>query len=64
MIEVTNQPPPLVNYNLLLSDTVLREALRREHAEWAEGALTRLGDSVVTADLYVACDPSPATCHP
>ena len=27
MIEVTNQPPPLVNYNLFLSDTVLREAL-------------------------------------
>ena len=50
MIEVTNQPPPLVNYNLLLSDTVLREALRREHAEWAEGALTRLGERLGTSE--------------
>ena len=28
MIEVTNQPPPLENYNLFSSDTVLREAWR------------------------------------
>jgi putative acyl-CoA dehydrogenase len=50
MIEVTNQPPPLVNYNLLLRDTVLREALRREHAEWAEGDLTRFGERLGTSE--------------
>jgi putative acyl-CoA dehydrogenase len=44
MIEVTNQPPPLENYNLLTSDTVLREALKREHAEWAEAELSELGE--------------------
>jgi putative acyl-CoA dehydrogenase len=44
MIEVTNQPPPLENYNLLESDTVLREALTREHAEWASGELKELGE--------------------
>ena len=43
MYEVTNQPPPLEPYNLLRSDRVLREALLREHAGWAENELTVLG---------------------
>ena len=30
MFEVTNQPPPLEPYNLFASDTVLREAVKRE----------------------------------
>ena len=30
MFEVANQPPPLEPYNLFASDTVLREAVKRE----------------------------------
>jgi len=43
MYEVTNQPPPLESYNLLQTDRVLREALLREHAGWAESELAALG---------------------
>ena len=43
MFEVQNQPPPLEPYNLFASDIVLREAVRREQAEWAEGGLNALG---------------------
>jgi putative acyl-CoA dehydrogenase len=43
MFEVANQPPPLEPYNLFASDTVLRAAVRREKAEWAEGGLNALG---------------------
>src|SRR5690348_7250263 len=43
MFEVQNQPPPLEGYNLLHSDTILREAVKREGAEWAEGRLGALG---------------------
>ncbi|MCW5691376.1 MAG: isovaleryl-CoA dehydrogenase [Pseudolabrys sp.] len=43
MFEVANQPPPLEPYNLFASDAVLREAVRREQAAWAEGGLNALG---------------------
>ena len=43
MFEVVNQPPPLEPYNLFASDSVLREAVLRENAEWAEGGLNALG---------------------
>ena len=43
MFEVSNQPPPLEPYNLFASDTVLREAVTRERAGWAEKELTALG---------------------
>ncbi|MFA6266939.1 MAG: isovaleryl-CoA dehydrogenase [Pseudolabrys sp.] len=43
MFEVTNQPPPLEPYNLFASDVVLREAVKREKAEWAESGLAALG---------------------
>ena len=43
MFDVSNQPPPLEPYNLFTSDTVLREAVRRERAGWAEDGLTTLG---------------------
>jgi putative acyl-CoA dehydrogenase len=43
MYQVTNQPPPLEPLNLLRSDAVLREALVRENAQWAEEDLTALG---------------------
>ena len=43
MFEVQNQPPPLEPYNLFSTDAVLREAVRREGARWAEPRLTALG---------------------
>lgn len=43
MFEVQNQPPPLDPYNLFASDTVLREAVRREGAGWAQDDLKALG---------------------
>src|SRR6516225_1621153 len=46
MYEVTNQPPPLEPYNLQQSDRVLREALSRERAGWAEAELSALGKTL------------------
>jgi putative acyl-CoA dehydrogenase len=43
MIEVANQPPPLEPYNLFERDAVLRDAVRREGAGWAEEGLAILG---------------------
>ena len=43
MFEVTNQPPPLDPYDLYASDIVLREAVKREKAGWAEKELAALG---------------------
>jgi putative acyl-CoA dehydrogenase len=43
MFEVQNQPPPLEPYNLFATDVVLRDAVRREGAGWAESELTALG---------------------
>jgi putative acyl-CoA dehydrogenase len=41
--EVTNQPPPLVDYNVYEADTVLVEATRREGADWAEERIAAVG---------------------
>jgi putative acyl-CoA dehydrogenase len=41
--EVTNQSSPLEDYNLFETDSVLREALRREGGEWAEDRCLELG---------------------
>jgi putative acyl-CoA dehydrogenase len=41
--EVANQPPPLADYNLFEADATLREAVRREGAEWAEPRITAVG---------------------
>ena len=43
MSEITNQPPPLEPYDLFASDTVLREAVVRERAAWAQAELGALG---------------------
>lgn len=43
MFEVSNQPPPLESYDLFSSDTVLREAVTREGASWAQAELGVLG---------------------
>jgi len=50
MIDVTNQPPPLEDYNLFDSDAVLRESVGREGASWAEGSLAALGGRLGSAD--------------
>src|SRR5882762_4198906 len=39
----TNQPPPLVNYNLFDADLPLREALEREGGSWAQDMVSELG---------------------
>jgi putative acyl-CoA dehydrogenase len=41
--EVANQPPPLVDYNVFAADRPLREAVRREGAEWAEERISAVG---------------------
>ncbi|HEX3240956.1 MAG TPA: acyl-CoA dehydrogenase family protein [Solirubrobacterales bacterium] len=48
--EVANQPPPLADYNLFEADTTLREAVRREGAEWAESRITAVGAYAGSAD--------------
>lgn len=42
--QVTNQPPPLENYNLYLQDKALQEAVKREGASWAETDITAMGE--------------------
>jgi len=48
--EVTNQPPPLVNYNLFESDPPLRESLEREGAWWAHHMVHELGQLAGTEE--------------
>ena len=48
--EVTNQPPPLENYDLYGRDTALAEALHREGAGWAEDRVRRFGVELGRAD--------------
>lgn len=48
--EVTNQPPPLEDYNLFDTDTVLREALTREGADWAEPRVHAFGAELGRAE--------------
>ncbi|HLA20691.1 MAG TPA: isovaleryl-CoA dehydrogenase, partial [Pseudolabrys sp.] len=43
-------PPPLEPYNLFASDAVLREAVRREGAQWAESELNTLGATLGTPE--------------
>jgi putative acyl-CoA dehydrogenase len=40
---VTNQPPPLVDYNLFDADLPLRESLEREGGSWAHDMVRELG---------------------
>ncbi len=54
MIEVTNQPPPLENYNLFSSDTVLKQALERENAGWAAADVRLLGERLGSAEMIAA----------
>ncbi|EIC84625.1 isovaleryl-CoA dehydrogenase [Serratia sp. M24T3] len=43
---VFNQPKPLSNSNLFLSDTALREAVTRQHAAWDLDVLASLGQQL------------------
>lgn len=47
---VFNQPKPLSNSNLFLSDTPLREAVIREHASWDVDVLASLGQQLGSAE--------------
>jgi putative acyl-CoA dehydrogenase len=48
--EVTNQPPPLEDYDVFGADAALREALEREGAAWAADELHRLGRRAGSAE--------------
>lgn len=41
--DVSNQPPPLENYNLFAADAVLVEGLKRWNGAWAEKEISALG---------------------
>jgi len=43
MSSISNQPPPLVDYNLFDADAPLRESLEREGAAWAHDLVQELG---------------------
>ena len=49
--EVTNQPPPLVDYNAFETDRPLVEAVEREGAQWAEERLRAIGALAGSADI-------------
>ena len=49
--EVTNQPPPLADYNVFTADTVMGEAVRREGAEWAVERIAEVGEIAGRADV-------------
>lgn len=50
--DVTNQAPPLQDYNLFTADPALREALTRAGGSWAEEQLTLQGAEIGTAASY------------
>lgn len=47
---VTNQVPPLVDYDLFGSDPALQEALEREGAGWARDAASAFGKAIGSAE--------------
>jgi putative acyl-CoA dehydrogenase len=48
--EVTNQPEPLLDYNVFEGDEVLVEAVRREGADWAQDRISAVGAYAGSAD--------------
>ncbi|MFP5331730.1 MAG: acyl-CoA dehydrogenase family protein, partial [Acidimicrobiia bacterium] len=50
--EVLNQPPPLENYDLLGSDPVLTDSVRREGGAWALDEIADWGRRISTAEVY------------
>lgn len=60
--DVTNQPPPLANLNLYLSDRAMVDAVRREAGDWLDRRLTDLGrvaGSAEALDLGVQANRHP-----
>jgi putative acyl-CoA dehydrogenase len=47
---VSNQPPPLENYNLFESDVALQEAIRRYDCQWIEAEAHRFGELLGRAE--------------
>src|ERR1044072_6821327 len=54
--EVTNQVPPLTDYNLFASDAALSAALDREGAAWHRDALLRHGAALTTPDTLALAE--------
>ncbi|MBN3811903.1 isovaleryl-CoA dehydrogenase [Paraburkholderia sp. Ac-20347] len=54
--EVTNQAPPLADYNLFSTDAALGEALARAGAQWHRDALARHGAKLGEADVQALAD--------
>jgi hypothetical protein len=54
--DVTNQVPPLADYNLFTSDTVLTAALERDSAAWHHDALQRHGAALTTPDTLALAE--------
>jgi putative acyl-CoA dehydrogenase len=52
--EVSNQTPPLVDYNLFAVDRALQEGVAREGADWARDALSALGAELGRAETIEA----------
>jgi putative acyl-CoA dehydrogenase len=51
-----NQPPPYEGTNLFASDRALREAVLREGAAWAEGALNAWGERLGRPETFAWAD--------
>src|SRR3954466_3134936 len=49
--EVSNQPPPLVDYNVFEADDVMKEAVRREGAGWATDKISEVGEIAGRGDV-------------
>ncbi len=49
--EVSNQAPPLEDYNVFEADTVMQEAVKREGADWAVDRITTVGAIAGSAEI-------------
>jgi putative acyl-CoA dehydrogenase len=54
--DVTNQVPPLADYNLFASDTALVAALERDGAAWHREALLRDGAALTTPETLALAE--------
>ncbi len=48
---VENQAPPLVDYNVFEADTVMKEAVAREGADWATDKISEVGEIAGRGDV-------------
>ena len=53
---VTNQPPPLVDYDLFSTDRAMAGAVAVEGADWAAGGLAAFGRQLGTAESFALGD--------